>query len=162
MKKNFKKLAGMLAIVCLVSFILSFAASAALVEGTYSNTEQQYTAVTNTSGYTGINFTGVYIEPDSESNYALIYADCRGGSTASFETKLDMYFRGMNPSRIVHVNSNDTGSRFLEGRIKVYSNEIVGSASALIEYKCTNKTDANDYWWDYEAGTWRNARLGWE
>ena len=164
MKKHFRTIAFMLAIISLFASIAAMSVSAAPVPGTYYDTTAQYTRVTDTYGYSGVSYTGGYYGVDHPDNFAKILADCRGGTVDAFLTSIYIFVHGdladgpLNDR--IPIDSDMVG-RYVSYSYTKNLNTKIGPINGYVEERSESKTDSSDYWEYNYLMYWRSASGGW-
>lgn len=155
----------MLAIISLLASIAAMSVSATPVPGTYYDTTAQYTRVTDTYGYSGVSYTGGYYDTVHLDNYALIRADCRGGSASDFLTSAYIFVHGDvggAPYSDRRYKDSDEMGRYVEVTFRDNLDNNVGPVNGYVEERSESKTDSSDYWEYNYLMYWRGASRGWE
>ena len=165
MKKHFRIMAFILAIISLLASIAAMSVSATPVPGTYYDTTAQYTRVTDTYGYSGVSYTGGYYGVEHPDNFAKILADCRGGSVADFLTSIYIHVHGDLYDRPLNYRDDtdsDEMGRYVSLEFRDNLNDKVGPINGYVEERSESKTNSSDYWEYNYLMYWRSASRGWE
>ena len=166
MKKHFRKIALILAIISLFASIAAMSVSAASVPGRYSDTPAQYTSVTDTYGYSGVSYTGGSLGEVDAGNYALIRAQCRGGTADAFLTSAYIFvhgdFDGVGHIRWSKYGDSDEMGRYGDVTFRENLNDNIGPVNGYVEERSESKTDTSDSWEYNYLMYWRGASRGWE
>ena len=158
MKKN--KLLVILSLALTLSCLLSALSMnvfAGALENTHYVTLQEYTAVTQTYGYSSAIFTGNYYPNGDGTNNAILAVEARGGRTDEFTTELMAELVGGGS---VSLNSDTEGTRTLSATLVSYTMNRGDFGSSL--QSCISKTNfTEDTWERYYYSEWGNDASGW-
>lgn len=166
MKEFIKIFTVILAVAAILAslYSISISAAGALAPGRFSDTTVQYTAVTNTYGYSGVNYISGFDNANSANDYVLIRADCKGGARSDFLTSAFIGVRdliGMQNWRF-QTNSDELGTRYVELTFRENLTGITSNVQGYVEESSVNKTNQSDSWYQMYVQYWRVASIGWE
>jgi len=159
-----KKTLRRIGIVCLTLALLCAVCSAAAVTGRFYNIEPQYTAVSNTYGYSEGNFTGNYYSEGNSDNNAIVYGSCRGGAKSNYSTFLRIKLKdGYNyVNHDITLTSESENSNMLEYSITESSNNFYGTtATGSVQEHCHKIGTTQDKWDVIYVYHWIGPQAGW-
>ena len=163
MKKN--KLLAILSLALTLSCLLSALSMnvfAGMLESYYYVTNEEFTAVTNTYGYSSVAFTGNYYGPGDSRNDAILACEADGGPRSRFTTEILVYFAGDCPDP---VTSDSVGHRTVSVTYRTGNIQEYDYASSI--QSCWNPPSEDDVlmednWERYYCADWCGFPYGWD
>ena len=159
MKKN--KLLVILSLALTLSCLLSALSMNVVAEMpryTHYVTNQEYTSVTQTYGYSYVAFTGNYYPDEDGTNNAILAAEVGGGRRDQFTTTLSASIGSIES---IYKDSDTEGRSTLSATIIGEENDIITGASGRSEQGCTNKNNTADSWRRFYSARWSGYSTGW-